>query len=81
MPEYYIRIVRETYRGEQTKLKNGVRISMSFLFLTLMNDILKDKMAKAAQCMLFADDIVLVWESVEELSANLGALTKVIKKK
>lgn len=46
-----------------------------------MDDIIEDKIAKAPQCMLFADNLVLVQELLEELSADLEVLTKAVEGK
>lgn len=79
-------MVKGLYKGAEKRVKNSIekhqRSALSFLlFITLLDDPLKEKLAEEPRCLLVADDIVLVHDTVKELSANIDALTSAIKEK
>lgn len=53
--------------------------SSPFLYVTLMGDVVKNKITNAPQCILIADAVVR--ESVEYLSTDLDAVTKAVEEK
>lgn len=52
-----------------------------FFFVVLGDNILKDKIVKTPQRMFFAEDVILLGESVEKISIVLEALTKAVEEK
>ena len=51
------------------------------MFVLIMDELLKDTMGEIPWCMLFADDIRLVAETVEEVTEMLGKVANALESK
>ena len=82
----YVRIIKDMYEGVTTKIKTRTGVSESFemkigvhqgsdlspyLFILVLDELLKGVVWEVSWCMLFADDMVLIGESVEEVESML----------
>ena len=78
----YVRIVKDMYERVTTKIKTRASVSESFevkigvhqgsalspyLFILVLDELLKGVVQDVPWCMLFADDMVLIAESEQEL--------------
>ncbi|KAI5748378.1 hypothetical protein M8J77_024911 [Diaphorina citri] len=85
-PEKYVRIVRDMYEDAVTKVRSSVGVTEEipvqvglhqgsalspYLFDLIMDVLTEDVRKKAPWCMMFADDIVLCEESVEDMEREL----------
>ncbi|KAI5742912.1 hypothetical protein M8J77_012557 [Diaphorina citri] len=85
-PEKYVRIVRDMYEDAVTKVRSSVGVTEEipvqvglhqgsalspYLFDLIMDVLTEDVRKKAPWCVMFADDIVLCEESVEDMEREL----------
>ena len=81
-----IRVIKDMYTGAETRIKTACGVSDSFevkmglhqgsalspyLFVLILDELLKGSGLKAPWCLLFADDMQLAGESVEEVQESL----------
>ena len=84
--EKYVKMIGETYRNVSTSVRSTVRMTngfqvkvglhqgstlSSFLFYSVMDVLIQDVREKLPWCLLYADEIVLVAESREDLETKL----------
>ena len=86
LDETYVRIVKDMYDGGMTKIKTRTGVSESFevrigvhqgsalspyLFILVLDELLKGVVEEVPWCMLFADDMVLIAETEQEVQSML----------
>ena len=86
VPRVYVKIIEEMYERASTRVRSvcgetedfsvGVGVHQGsalspYLFSLVMDEITKDIQGEVPWCMMFADDVVLVGESPEELGVRL----------
>jgi hypothetical protein len=91
VPVKYIRVVQDMYRECCTRVRtscgttDGINVEVGlhqgsvlspYLFITIMDELTKAIQKEVPWAMVFADDIVLVSESIEDLQLELDAWRK-----
>ena len=86
VPRVYVKVIEEMYEGASTRVRSlcgetedfSVRVGVHqgsalspYLFSLILDEITKDIQGELPWCMMFADDVVLVGESPEELGERL----------
>ena len=94
--ETYVRIVRDMYEGVTTKIKTRTGVSDSFevkigvhqgsalspyLFILVLDELLKGVIKEVPWCMLFADDMVLIAETEQEVESMLEQVRMALESK
>ena len=78
IPEGYVKVIQDMYRGTKTRVKTRcgrtVKVGLhqgsalsQLLFIIIMDVLAEESRTKPPWAMLFADDLVLVSETVEEV--------------
>ena len=96
IPEGYLKVIHDMYRGTKTRVKTicgrteyfevkvgfrqGSAIS-PLLFINIMDVLAEEARTKPPWAVLFADDSVIVSETVEEIEEELERWKTVIEKK
>ena len=93
IPEGYVKVIQDMYRGNNTRVKTRrgrteyfeVKVGLHqgsvlrpLLFIIIMDVLAEEARTKPPWAMLFADDFVLVSETVEELEEELERWRAVI---
>lgn len=94
--EAYVRIVKDMYEGATTKIKTRIGVSDSFevrvgvhqgsalspyLFILVLDELLKGVVKEVPWCMLFADDMVLMADSEQEVERLLEQVRSALESK
>ena len=94
--ETYVKIVEDMYEGVTTKIKTNAGVSKSFqvkigvhqgsalspyLFILVLDELLKGVIKEVPWCMLFADNMVLIGESEEEVEGMLEQVRMALESK
>nr|GFA83982.1 retrovirus-related Pol polyprotein LINE-1 [Tanacetum cinerariifolium] len=74
-PRRYSRVIKDMYEGAKTR---GSAIS-PFLFTLIMDELSRGIQENIPWCMIFADDIVLIAESVKRLNNRLESWRKTLE--
>lgn len=92
----YVNSIKDMYRGAKTSVRSESGMSDSFevrigvhqgsalspyLFILVMDEVLKGVIKEAPWCMLFADDIVIIGETVEEVSEMVERIRAALEQK
>ena len=92
----YMRVVKDMYDGVTTKIKTRIGVSDSFevkvgvhqgsalspyLFILVLDHLLKGEVKDVPWCMLFADDMVLIAEDAQEIERMLEQVRKALEDK
>ena len=90
----YIDAIKDMYRDSKTSVRTGGGLSESFgvkvgvhqgsslspyLFVLVMDELLKGNVSEVPWCMLFADDMILIGETVEEVQEKLERVVNVLE--
>ena len=90
----YVSATKDMYRGARTSVRMESRQSGSFevgvrvyqgsalspyLFILVLDELLKGVIKEALWCMLFADDMLIVGETVDEVSGILEKVREALK--
>ena len=96
IPEGYAKVIQDMYRGTKTRVKTRCERTEYFevkvglhqgsalsplLFIIIMDVLSEEARTKPPWAMLFADDLVLVSETVEEVEEELERWRAVIENK
>ena len=96
IPEGYVKVIQDMYRGTKTRLKTRcgrteyfeVKVGLHqgsalspLLFIIIMDVLAEEGRTKPPWAMLFADDLVVVSETVEEVEEELERWRAVIENK
>ena len=96
LPKVYVNIIEDMYEGASTRVRSlcgetedfRVRVGVHqgsalspYLFSLVMDEITKDIQGEVPWCMLFADDIVLIGESPEEMNGRLEEWREALESK
>ena len=94
IPEGYVKVIQDMYRGTKTRVKTicgrmeyfEVKVGLHqgsalspLLFIIIMDVLAQEARTKPPWAMLFADDLVLVSETVEEVEEELERWRAVIE--
>jgi hypothetical protein len=94
--ERYISIIKDMYRGARSSVRSTAGLSGSFevkigvhqgsalspyLFILVLDELLRGEIKEAPWCMLFADDMVLIGESEGEVEAMLAKVRAALEDK
>ena len=86
MPEQYVDVIKDMYRdcrtgvkttcGESNSFRVGIGVHQGsalspYLFILVLDEILKRRVKEVPWCLLFADDMVLIADSVEKVNDML----------
>jgi hypothetical protein len=92
--ERYVKIVKDMYKGARTSVKTESGVSDSFevrigvhqgsalspyLFILVLDVVLSGVIKEVPWCMLFADDMVIIGETVEEVQETLERVTEALE--
>ena len=92
----YVRIVKDMYEGSSTKIKTRSGVSESFevkvgvhqgsalspyLFILVLDELLRGVVQEVPWCMLFADDMVLIAETEQEVERMLEQVREALESK
>ena len=92
----YVRIIQDMYEGVTTKIKTRMGVSESFevkvgvhqgsalspyLFVLVLDELLKGVRLEVPWCMLFADDMVLMAETEQEVEGLLEQVRMALESK
>lgn len=96
LPKAYVNIIEDMYEGANTRVKSlvgetedfRVRVGVHqgsalspYLFSLVMDEITKSVQGEVPWCMLFADDVVLVGESLEDVNYRLEEWREALESK
>ena len=92
--ERYVKVVKDMYKGARTSVKTESGVSDSFevkigvhqgsalspyLFIPVLDVVLSGVIKVVPWCMLFADDMVIIGETVEEVQEMLDKVTDALE--